>query len=87
MNPAATHLLPGRHPPPFCPAQRRASFFPTTMPRPRKTIVLDYPWPFPLMGVTGHPQLLRVVVKLKKPRRRPLRRVPPSSQWQQATLI
>lgn len=55
--------------------------------RPRKTIVLDHPWPFPLMGIAGEPKLLQVVIKIKKPRRQPLRKVPPSSEWQQATLI
>lgn len=52
----------------------------------RKRIVLDYPWPFPVM-VTGG-QALQVVIKLPpKPRPKPLRKVPPSSEWKQEPLI
>ena len=56
------------------------------MPSKRKRIVLDYPWPFPLMGTGG--QLLQVVIKQpKKPRPKPLRKVPPPSRWEQQTLL
>ena len=56
------------------------------MPQQRKRIVLDYPWPFPLMGKGG--QLLQVVIKApRKPRLKRLRKVPPPSEWEQQALL
>lgn len=56
------------------------------MPTKQRRIVLDYPWPFPLIGKGG--QLLQVVYKPpKKPRLKPLRKVPPPSEWEQKALL
>lgn len=54
-----------------------------TEPAAPEPIVLNHPWPFPLMGVGGQ---LRPVV-YEKPPLKPLRQVPPPSEWTQEEIL